>query len=157
VTPDGAYVVSGANDDTVKVWELGSGRLVRSLEGHTSSVEAVAVTPDGAYVVSGSHDNTAKVWDISTSLNAGPSSGRLVRSLERHAGPVLAVAVTLDGTHVISGSGDKTVKMWDLATGNSRELFGNDSAILSLALSPDGRWLACGDAMGRVWIFEWMQ
>ena len=38
-----------------------------------------------------------------------------------------------------------------------RELFDNDSGILSLALSPDGHWLACGDAMGRVWIFEWVK
>jgi hypothetical protein len=42
-------------------------------------------------------------------------------------------------------------------TGKSRELFGNDAAILSLALSPDGRWLVCGDLMGRVWIFEWVK
>ena len=47
--------------------------------------------------------------------------------------------------------------MWDLATGDFSELFGNDSAIRSLALSPDGHWLACGDEMGRVWIFEWVK
>jgi WD40 repeat protein len=120
-----------------------------SLEGHTGPVMSVTVTGDGQHVVSGSEDNTVKVWDL--------SSGRLLRSLEGHTGKVTSVAVTGDGQHIASGSSDKTVKVWEIATGNSRELFGSDSAILNLALSPDGRWLVCGDAMGRVWIFEWVK
>jgi WD40 repeat protein len=152
VTPDGAHVVSGG--DAVKVWELASGRLVRSLEGHTGWVSAVAVTPDGTHVVSGTGgllfiDDTVKVWEL--------SSGWLVCSLEGHTSVVSAVAVTPDGTHVVSASADYTVKVWNLDTGTSRELFNNDSGIHSLDLSSDGRWLACGDEMGRVWIFEWVK
>jgi WD40 repeat protein len=41
-------------DRTVKVWEAESGRLLRSLEGHTAWVNAVAVSPDGRFIVSGS-------------------------------------------------------------------------------------------------------
>lgn len=55
---------------------LGTGRLVRSLEGHTKGVLSVAVTPDGSQAVCGSRDRTVKVWEIAT--------GRLVRSLEGH-------------------------------------------------------------------------
>jgi WD40 repeat protein len=58
---------------------------------------------------------------------------------------------------VVSGSRDKTVKAWGLEKGNSCELFGNDAPVLSLALSCDGRWVACGDEVGRVWIFEWVK
>jgi WD40 repeat protein len=63
-------------DRTVKVWELESGRLLRSLEGHTGGVNAVAVSPDGRFIVSGSDDRTVKVWEL--------ESGRLLRSLEGH-------------------------------------------------------------------------
>jgi WD40 repeat protein len=47
VTPDGRRAVSASSDKTLKVWELESGRLLRTLEGHAGSVRAVAVTPDG--------------------------------------------------------------------------------------------------------------
>ena len=95
VTPDGGQAVSGSSDGTLKVWDLPSGRPVRSLKGHMGWVRAVAVTPDGGQAVSGSDDNTLKVWDL--------SSGRLVRSLEGHTDWVNAVAVTPDGGQAVSG------------------------------------------------------
>ena len=68
-------------------WRAGS--PLRSLEGHTQSVRAVAVTPDGRLIVSGSDDNTIKVWDM--------KSGHLLHSLEGHKNRVTGVAVTPDG------------------------------------------------------------
>jgi len=64
VTPDGKQIVSGSVDDTVRVWDLASGQLVRTLTGHTNIVEAVAVTPDGKQIVSGSADHTVRVWNL---------------------------------------------------------------------------------------------
>jgi WD40 repeat protein len=84
------------DDRTVKVWELESGRLLRSLEGHTHGVWAVAVSPDGRFIVSGSSDGTVKVWEL--------ESGRLLRSLEGHTGGVWAVAISPDGRFIVSGS-----------------------------------------------------
>ncbi len=76
VSPDGRWIVSGSADRTVKVWEAATGRLLRSLEGHTGSVRAVAVSPDGRFTVSGSEDRTVKVWEAAT--------GNLLCSLEGH-------------------------------------------------------------------------
>ena len=95
LTADGR-IVSGSYDKTIKVWDLESGRLLRSLEGHTSEVNAVALTADGR-IVSGSWDNTIKVWDL--------ESGRLLRSLAGHADSVRTVALTADG-RIVSGSDD---------------------------------------------------
>jgi WD40 repeat protein len=67
------------------------------------------------------------------------------------------VAVMPNGAQVFFGSDDSTVKVWDMGTGDSRVLFWNDSAIFSLALSKNGRWVIVGDDQGRVWIFEWMK
>jgi WD40 repeat protein len=64
VTPDGEHIVSGSWDKTLKVWDLDTGSLLRSLEGHTGSVNAMVVTPDGEHIVSASLDKTLKVWDL---------------------------------------------------------------------------------------------
>ena len=66
VTPDGSRILSGWDDNIVRVMDLESGRLELELAGHTSEVKAVAVTPDGARMVSGSTDGTVRVWDPST-------------------------------------------------------------------------------------------
>src|SRR6476620_172543 len=85
------------------------GGLIRTLEDHTSLVNAVAVTTDGKRVISGSADKTIKVWDLTT--------GKELLTLKGHGYSVNAVAVTVDGKRVISGSWDNTIKVWDLATG----------------------------------------
>ena len=91
------------------MWDLESGRELRTLEGHSASVYGVAVTPDGRRAVSASEDNTLKVWDL--------ESGRELRTLKGHSASVYGVAVTPDGRRVVSASGDKTLKVWDLESG----------------------------------------
>jgi WD40 repeat protein len=95
VTPDGRYAVSGSSDKTLKVWELSTGREVRSLAGHSYGVNAVAVTPDGRYAVSGSSDKTLKVWDLETGLSPITFCGE---------DPFDSIAVAHDGRTVIAGN-----------------------------------------------------
>jgi WD40 repeat protein len=64
ITPDGGRAVSASNDWTLKVWDLASGREVRTLSGHSGGVRAVAVTPDGQRAISTCWDNTLKIWEL---------------------------------------------------------------------------------------------
>ena len=122
VTPDGRRAVSASEDQTLKVWDLGSGRELRTLTGHSRSVNAVAVTPDGRRAVSASDDQTLKVWDL--------ASGRELRTLTGHSDTVNAVAVTPDGQRAVSASGDKTLKVWDLDSGRElRTLSGHAGSV----------------------------
>ena len=75
VTPDGKRAVSASWDKMLKVWDLESGWVLRTLEGHSHRVSGVAVTADGWRAVSASEDKTLKVWDLET--------GRTLRTLER--------------------------------------------------------------------------
>ena len=66
LTPDGRQAVSGSADKTLRVWELATGRCIRTLHGHTGWVTSVAITSDGRYVVSGSNDKTIRRWEIAS-------------------------------------------------------------------------------------------
>jgi WD40 repeat protein len=105
VTPDGRRAASASGDRGVRLWDLGTGQILRTLKGHTDEVNAVAVTPDGRRAVSASGDGTLRLWDFGT--------GQTIRTLEGHTAAVYAVAVTPDGRHAVSASGDRTLRLWD--------------------------------------------
>ena len=108
-TPDGRWAVSASSDQTLRVWDLGSGRELRTLAGHAGSVNAVAVTPDGQRAVSASDDQTLKVWELAT--------GRKLRTLSGHSSAVRAVAVTPDGQRAVSAADDNNLIVWNLENG----------------------------------------
>jgi WD40 repeat protein len=71
-SPDGRWVASGGEDNTVKLWDAQTGALVRTSRGHTSVVSRVAFSPDSQRLASASFDKTAKLWDL-TALRAKPN------------------------------------------------------------------------------------
>jgi WD40 repeat protein len=137
------------------------GPLLRTLAGHTGSVNAVAVTPDGRYAVSASYDTTLAVWDLERGVE--------IRTLEGHSDPVNAVAITPDGRCVVSAAGisrsrwedektaDYTLKVWDLRTGTILHTFsGHTDAVCTVGVAPDGKQVLSGaaDGMLKLWDLE---
>jgi WD40 repeat protein len=57
-------LASGSEDTTIKLWNVASGQLLRTLQGHTTPVYSVAFSPDGRTLASGNQDNTIKLWDV---------------------------------------------------------------------------------------------
>ncbi|KYC40721.1 hypothetical protein WA1_24075 [Scytonema hofmannii PCC 7110] len=125
------------------------GRLIRTLTGHSSGVNALALTPDGKRVISASDDKTLKVWNLET--------GSLESTLTGHSSGVNALALTPDGKRVISASDDKTLKVWNLETGSLEStLTGHSDWVNALALTPDGKRVisASDDKTLKVWNLE---
>ncbi len=134
---DGARLVSSGGDKSLKLWDVPSGRLVRTFDGHASGVNSVAFSPDGRRLLSGADDKTIKLWDAST--------GALVRTFAGHTERVNAVAFTRDGNGVISGGADKTLKLWDAASGRIIRTFtGHRDHIAAIAVSPNGSRILSG-------------
>ncbi len=65
-SPDGKTLASASDDQTVKLWELSTGNVLRTFRGHTSNVTSCDFSPDGNNIVSGSNDETVRVWDVAS-------------------------------------------------------------------------------------------
>ncbi len=65
-SPDTNYVATGSRDKSAKVWDVHTGREVRSFLGHDFSVTSVAFANNGKTLITGSNDNTVKLWDVTT-------------------------------------------------------------------------------------------
>src|ERR1022692_2193012 len=145
----GKRAVSASRDKTLKVWDLATGRALRTLEGHSARVYGVAATPDGRRAVSTSRDRTLKVWDLET--------GGALRTLQGHYRSVYGVAVTPDGKRAVSASHDNTLKVWDLETGRAlHTLAGHSARVYGVAVTPDGKRAvsASADHTLKVWDLE---
>lgn len=140
-SPDGRLALSGGDDHTLKLWEVATGRLLRTFEGHRKGVCAVAFSPDGRWVLSGGglYDDTLKIWEVAT--------GREVRTFSGHENAVCTVAFSPDGQWVLSGGSgtDPTLRIWEVASGQElRKLTDHRESVLSSAVSNDGKWILSG-------------
>jgi WD40 repeat protein len=125
------------------------GPLLRTVEGHSRAVNAVAVTLDGRRAVSASNDRTVRLWVL--------ERGELIRILRGHSDVVRAAAVTPDGKLAVSGSDDLTLRLWDLELGEEiGTVICHSGAVHVLAVTPDGRRaISCSrDRTLRLWDLE---
>jgi Tol biopolymer transport system component len=139
-SPNGRRILSASFDNTVKVWDGETGRVLRTLSGWSA-----AYSPDGRRILSVT-GREVKVWDGET--------GRLLRTLSGHANTVLSAAYSPNGRRILSASTDNTVKVWDGETGNLlRTLSGHAGSVRSAVYSPDGRRIlsASTDNTVKVW------
>ena len=125
-SPDEQTLATGSWDKTIKLWDLRTGRLIRTLTGHSNWVLSVAISPDGQMIVSSSMDGTIKLWNLRT--------GQLIRTLT-------GLAVSADGQTLVTREGN-TIKLWNLVTGELLDSLSSSGRVGSLTLSPDGQLLA---------------
>jgi len=136
----GNRIVSGSDDNTLKVWSAMTGKCLRTLVGHTGGVWSSQMANN--VIVSGSTDRTLKVWNA--------ESGTCVHTLYGHTSTVRCMH--LHGTKVVSGSRDATLRMWDVETGECLHvLVGHVAAVRCVQY--DGRLVVSGayDYMVKVW------
>jgi WD40 repeat protein len=146
ISLDGRTALSGSSDETLELWDLATGKELRTLTGHTDEVKSVAISPDGRTALSGSDDKTLKLWDLAT--------GKELCTFRGHTKAVTSVAFSPNGRNALSGSDDKTLELWDLATGKElRTLTGHADRVKSVAISPDGRTALSGsvDKTLKLW------
>nr|XP_033806007.1 F-box/WD repeat-containing protein 7-like isoform X1 [Geotrypetes seraphini] len=136
----GNRIVSGSDDNTLKVWSAITGECVQTLVGHTGGVWSSQMREN--IVVSGSTDRTLKVWNA--------DSGECIHTLYGHTSTVRCMH--LHGNRVVSGSRDATLRLWDIETGQCLHvLMGHVAAVRCVQY--DGKKVVSGayDYTVKVW------
>jgi WD40 repeat protein len=105
-TLGGRHVVSAALDKTIRIWEAGTGRLVRTIQS-PEPVERAAFSPDERLALTSGGDNPVLLWD----LDAGQVTGRFAG----HDRGITGLDISADGRSALSSGEDGTVRVWALS------------------------------------------
>jgi RNA polymerase sigma factor (sigma-70 family) len=142
LSADGKRALSGSQDNTVRLWELETGKELYCFRGHTDEVQSVAISPDGGRGLSCSADGTMRLWDVKTG-----------KELHRLPGAACAV-FSPDGKRLLSAGRDHLVRLWDAEAGKElRRFAGHTKEAYAVAFSRDGKRALSGgeDLTVRLW------
>lgn len=169
-TPDGTQLVTMGYDKTIRVWDVESGDLRRTMRGQIGNgafgnLYAGAMTKDGEWLL---------VAGVAESGNTGVirlihfPSGRIAAVLEGHDLAVVDLVISNDGKWAASASYDDTAKVWDISGATAKSYNGEPAiriqptqtlepegeAVKSVSFSPDGNRLVTGQANGKLHLWE---
>jgi len=120
-SPDGTRLASAAwklgefgelperYETAITIWDVPSGQVVRTLNGHQGAVFCMAFRPDGKGLASASRDGTARHWDLT-------ASGNKCVTLSGHRGWIESIAFSPDGRRLATASSDGTIRLCDSRT-----------------------------------------
>ncbi len=154
-SPDGKQIVSAGTDGAIKLWNIASGKEIKSLRGHDGNVTSVAFSPDGRFLASGGYDGTVRLWDV--------KSGKALKAMNKNNqdGSVSFVGYSPDGRSIFARGRDEIVRFWSAENGQEIKQFSGMRTLTrmvgtmnSASVSPDSRYVLTNDgpgAISRVW------
>ncbi|MEO9966388.1 MAG: caspase family protein [Reichenbachiella sp.] len=150
-SPDGNFVATGSRDNSIKLWQVSTGREIRTFLGHLDPVNIITFDPTGKWIASGSSDNTIIIWEVST--------GKIRTKIEGHSKRVSSLDFNADGSQLVSGGWDRTVFRWDVASGKKlAEYKGNPATGIGVGVqvlfTKDDKKIITGNDDGKIIIYD---
>jgi WD40 repeat protein/serine/threonine protein kinase len=151
---DGRLLAAPSGPQDIKIWDLSTGRAVRTLHGHGDRILRLVLSPDGRLLASGSEDKFVKVWDVTT--------GHLLCTCP-HDGRVHGLTFSPDGRYLASAGGDNRVKVWETSRLGETETatplrnfpgYFIQQRLGNVAFSPDSQFLASGSVENTVKVWD---
>jgi len=130
-SPNGKYAISGGADKKLILWEVATGRELRSFYGHSNWVTSVAFSPDGKIALTGSIDGALILWDIATGneiqkLGYHPhnwTDDDHLSTCRGHQDNIFDTSFSTDGKIILSIGNYHEIKLWNTATGKELQDF----------------------------------
>lgn len=148
--PNNRTLITGSLYETIKLWDVVSGQLIRTFFDDSINTIGIQVSPDGKQVIAACRDHTVKVWDWET--------GNLIYSLQGHRSFVSTMAVSPDSRILITADHDRqfaAVKAWNLTTGTEiYTLPADDKPSSPAIITPDGQRLVSSSYKGYVMVWD---
>jgi mono/diheme cytochrome c family protein len=133
-------------DRRIYLIDAGSGKVQRTLQGHTQAVICAVFSPDDQLILSAGDDRILRLWEATT--------GKLVRVFRGHESGVKSVAFHPDGRYALSGGSDATLRLWDVNSGKEIKSFRkHNHPLVAAAFLADGRQTlsVSHDAVVQLW------
>jgi len=128
-SPDGRRLMV-AQLRQLQLWDLESGRLLRTFKGDVDRLTSLNIVPDGSRIITGAQDGTARVWD--------PFTGRLLAVMRGHTSPIVRIVIDPAAQLAVTVSSD-IGRVWDLQTfGNLGDLTSDKNSIAYMSFNPSG-------------------
>lgn len=135
-SPDGKILATTGYDRLIKLWDVETGKELRTLKDHSDSVYGIAFSPDGKLLASAAADRAVKVWDVAT--------GKRLYTLSDATDWVYAVAWSPDGKHLAATGVDRSIRVWEANADGGKlvqSAFAHEGPVLRLVYSADGKTL----------------
>ncbi len=139
-SPDGKVLASAGGDGAVKLWDVRTGKEIRSVAGHSPDASALAFSPAKPILATAGTD--ILLWDFTT--------GQMLDTLAGHWLYVNSLAFSSDGLLLASAGRDSLVLLWNLAQDYLQAEIECQTEVFSVAFTPDGEALAIGTADGQI-------
>lgn len=141
----GNVLATGSYDNKVRLWDVTTGELIKTFEGHNGFITNLVFSSDDALLASASTDDSVIIWHIATAS---------YKQLSKHEGDVWGLSFSPDDSMLLSGGEDNKINIWNTESGQFiTSLEQHTGAVLTLAFSNNGKWLASGgdDYVIKVW------
>ncbi|MCA9262750.1 MAG: serine/threonine protein kinase [Planctomycetales bacterium] len=183
LSPDQRLIVTGRQTGDLALWDARTGRLIAEWEAHPYVVASLEFSPDSERLLSANFDSNVMLWDVATRqklaefegahsarfsasgewIAFGSATGRLViarvdgaieHTIPAHEGFIHAVAFAPDEQFLASAGQDGAVRIWEIESGKQHAELLSGVLLWSMDWSPNGAYLAVGDAAGGLQLWH---
>lgn len=145
LSPDGSLLATAGYDKVIRLWEVSTGKFVRDFTSHNGAIYDLAFSPDGSVLASASGDSTGKIWMV--------GSGARLDTLNQPQAEQYRIGFTPDGKFIVGAGADNRIRLWRFLSKTEAKInpvaearFGHEDAIVEMAMSSDGTYLATSSA-----------
>ena len=166
ISPSGKYALTGGDDQTARLWQLETGKQLRSWK-HENAVNIVSFYPKGGFVLTGAGNGQTHFWNMKTGkeqytlrTSAWPKDMPLP-NFPSFKTTTSAIDFSLDGKYLVTGHPSQKICLWQVATGDKvdcwqvarKQALRPGVVLQAVAFSPDGKaiYSESGNGIGQKW------